>query len=290
MIKKLNSQVKMLQQRGPWKYTHFLMLKLAKSLKIGLNFPYITPKNIDIVYVVHQKDSGALNRSINSLNLIKNIKINNIFIISNNVAHIRTLIKDHRVIFIDEIDVVDFSIDHYPYPLESALPNRSGWLFQQFLKLGWSIQSESENYIVIDADTYFIKPISFFDHRDRFIFFGVEEWWPPYFAAFNLLFNERPPALWSRVAHMMIFNKKNVLRMFAELESIHQVPWHEAIAKTRSLSSHACFSEYETYANWMLLRNPKQCSVRPSYNTNANNPKLNNNCKNFNSISSHSYL
>lgn len=281
----------MLQERGIWKYSHFLMLKIAKALKIGFYFSDCSPKNIDIVYVVHKKDSGVLNKSIDSLRLIKNININNIFIITNDVPLITSMIKDHRVAIIDEANVLDFSIECYRYPpLEDGLPNRSGWLFQQFLKLGWSLHSKSENYIIVDADTYFIKPISFFDARGKFIFFGAEEWWPPYFEAFKLLFNEKHSVIWSRTAHMMIFNKKNVLKMLAELESIHNIPWHEAIAKTRTLNPHACHSEYETYANWMLLRNPDQCSVRPSYNTNANDPKIQSGQGSLNSISSHSYL
>ncbi|MFK2341778.1 hypothetical protein ACIXN4_11250 [Bacteroides fragilis] len=37
-------------------------------------------------------------------------------------------------------------------------PKRSGWYFQQFLKLGISkLDDLSENYLVLDADTIFCK-------------------------------------------------------------------------------------------------------------------------------------
>lgn len=285
-------QIKLLQERGPWKYSHFLLLKLCKLLMLGFHFPDLCfSRGVDIVYVVHNKDAGTLTQSIESLGLIKNITINNIFIITNDLSMLKGLIRDDRVSFISEVEVLGFSANHYQYPLESTvLPNRSGWLYQQFLKLGWAYKSPSDNYIVIDADTHFIEPISFFDKSDRFIFFGTEEWWPTYFAAFFLMFNEKHKALWSRTAHMMVFNRQHVLQMLAELESLHDLPWHEVIAKTRSLNSHACFSEYETYANWMLLRYPNECSVRPSYNANSKNPKLNRATGRFNSVSAHTYL
>lgn len=290
-MNKLNTQLKLLQERGPRKYCDFLLLKFTKFLKIGFYCPTFQPKDVDIVYVVHKKDADKLCRSIKSLSLIKNISIKNIFIISNDVSLLQNLIKDDRVSFIEEGSVLDFNVRHYQYPLQNQNSNdRCGWLFQQFLKLGWSFYSNLENYIVVDADTHFISPISFFDKKGRFIFFGAEEWWPPYFKAFSLLFGEKHQVKWSRTAHMMIFNKKHVTDMLAELENIHGCTWHEAIAKTRHLNNHACHSEYETYANWMLLRHPEKCNIRPSYNTNANNPKLTTHRDVFNSISSHSYL
>lgn len=289
---KLKAQIRLLQERGLWKYSHFLLLKLCKLLVFGFHFPDLYPsREVDIVYVVHHKDVGKLAQSIDSLRLIINITINNIFIITNDLTLLKGFLRDDRVSFISETEVLGFNVNHYQYPLEpTALPNRSGWLYQQLLKLGWAYKSHSDNYIVIDADTHFIKPISFFDKSGRFIFFGTGEWWPPYFAAFFLIFNEKPKARWSRTAHMMIFNKQYVLKMLSELESLHSIPWHEVIANTRPLNSHACFSEYETYANWMLLRYPNECSVRPSYNTNTKNSKLNRGKGRFNSISAHSYL
>jgi hypothetical protein len=290
-MKKLQIQITIFKERGFWKYIHFLLLRIAKFLKIGFYFAEIPKKNVDILYVVHKKDLINLKKSIDSLKFIKNITINNIFIISNEILLLNDLINDPRAIFIKDDKVLGFNFDHYQYPVNgNGLSNRSGWLFQQLLKLGWSTHSKSENYITIDADTYFINPISFFDQKDRFIFFGTEEWWPPYFEAFKILFNKRPPLIWSRVAHMMIFNRYYVQQMLQELESMHGVAWHAAIAKTRVINSHSCFSEYETYANWMSINYPEKCSVRPSYNQTASSKENSMPAKNMISISTHSYL
>jgi hypothetical protein len=289
-MSKINSQVKLLKERGLWKYCHVLFLKIAKFLRIGFYFPDTSPKEVDIVYVVHEKDFGKLNKSIASLKFIKNVSIKTIFIISNNSRKIQTLIYDHRATAIDDNSILGFAIDRYPYPTEKNLPDRSGWLFQQLIKLGWSLHSKSENYIVIDADTYFLQPISFFDKRGRFIFFCVEEWWLPYFKSFKVLFNYKHVVIWSRVAHMMIFNTHYVQKMLHELESIHGGTWHDAIAKTRIVDSHSCFSEFETYANWMLINHPKLCTARPSYNQGVSfeNPSIN--LTGTISVSNHSYL
>lgn len=290
MMKKLKNQIEILKERGLWKYSHFLLLKFFKFLKIGFYFSTTSTKIVDIVYVVHEKDFETLNKSIDSLKQIKNITINKIFVISNNTRQVQALIKDHRVTVINDADVLGFTVNQYPYPTQKNLPNRSGWLFQQLIKLGWSLHATSENYIVIDADTYFIRPISFFDNKGRFIFFGSEEWWPPYFDAFHKLFRKKPFAIWSRVSHMMIFNSRCVLNMLREIESIHGMTWHEAIALTRAIDSHSCFSEYETYANWMLINHPQQCTIRPSYNLATSFENTPRNLERIISVSNHSYL
>ncbi len=290
-MKKLRIQITIFKERGFWKYIHFLLLRIAKFLRIGFYFAEIPKKNVDILYVVHKKDLINLNKSINSLKFIKNITIDNIYIISNDVLLLDDLINDPRAIIINDDKVLGFNSDHYQYPVkENGLSNRSGWLFQQLIKLGWSLHSKSENYIVIDADTYFLQPISFFDQKGRFIFFCVEEWWLPYFKSFKMLFNYKHVAIWSRVAHMMIFNTHYVRKMLHELESIHGSTWHDAIAKTRIVDSHSCFSEFETYANWMLINHPKLCTARPSYNQGVSfeNPSIN--LTGTISVSNHSYL
>ena len=45
---------------------------------------------------------------------------------------------------------------------------RNGWYLQQLLKLysGNVIPGILENYLIIDSDTYFLKPMSFIDHSD----------------------------------------------------------------------------------------------------------------------------
>lgn len=290
MVSKVKNQIKIFRERGLRKYSHFLLLKISKFFRIGFYFFEAPVKEVDIVYVSHKKDFAKLNQSINSLTFIKNIKIGTIYVISNDSNKIQALIEDKRIIPVDETSVLNFDVNHYPYPIDKNLPSRSGWLFQQLIKLGWSFQSNSENYIVLDADTYFIKPISFFDKRGRFIFFCSEEWWPPYFKSFKALFNKKPVAIWSRVAHMMIFNTNLVQKLLRELETIHNCTWHEAIANTRSIDSHSCFSEYETYANWMLLNYPRQCIARPSYNQAVSSAYPSLFSKKTISVSNHTYL
>lgn len=285
-MSKLMLQISLIRDRGIIKYAYLLALKILKWAGVGFNFTEHPIEIVDIVYVAHTKDIGTIRKSIDSLKFIKNVNIKKIVIISNNSLRFKEEIQNDSILFINEFDILGFNSDHYKYPdNDGSVTNRSPWFYQQLLKLGWAYRAESKNYIVIDSDTYFVNPISFFTQKSKYIFFATEEWWQPYFDAYQLLFCTPPIASWSRVAHMMIFNKFRVVEMLSELERINNLSWHGAIAKSRKLNSHACFSEYETYANWMLLNYPDECSTRPSYNISSYGTRR----KKITSISNHSY-
>ena len=84
-------------------------------------------------------------------------------------------------------DTVDICEEKFPFSLKSEelfgrFGDRKGWYFQQLLKLyaGSVIPGILGNYLVIDADTFFLKPTRFFDGRIPLYNYGTENH-EPYF-------------------------------------------------------------------------------------------------------------
>lgn len=173
----------------------------------------------DIVICVGPNDYSLIET------LISNVKVN---IINQNIIYILTHKKivdqysslDPSVKFIDE-SIFPFS-KTYIDDLFKA-PKQSGWYLQQLLKLYAPIVIEEllDNYILLDADVYFHRPVSFF--KDNKIQFNVgSEYHEPYFEHMTKLH----PSLYktqaaSGICHVMPMKRHIVKALFKMIESYH---------------------------------------------------------------------
>lgn len=133
-------------------------------------------------------------------------------------------------------------------------PKSAGWYYQQFLKLGVSFLEEiTDNYVVLDADTIFLKQPEFFDEHGRFIFVKAEEYHKPYFDTYEKIIGEKAKRDFSFISQYMIFNKTIVQEMCLKIESnfnnIDSWNWH--IIKNLIGDGGNLFSEYETYGHYI---------------------------------------
>jgi hypothetical protein len=167
----------------------------------------------------------------------------NIFIVS----HISPNIPD--TIFIDE--------KIFPFNVESYLGknSRNGWYFQQLIKLyaAFIIPNISENYLVLDSDTFFLKPTTFFE--DGLPLYNIsDEFHLPYFIHMNRLYPSFYKASqYSGIVHHMIFQKQILEKLFSIVEDYHQKQFYiaflECVDKNSIHGSGA--SEYEIYFNFL---------------------------------------
>lgn len=67
--------------------------------------------------------------------------------------------KEHHLIFVDENEVLPITKKDINYICKDGR-DRSGWLFQQLLKLAGNIGT-CENFITIDSDHILLKPHTF---------------------------------------------------------------------------------------------------------------------------------
>lgn len=253
-------------ERGFLRGTAWLILRFAKKLRFGFRQKHPNNKNplpVEVVYVAAEKDLATLGPSIESLSKLTAVQVSDIVIIGKSGTGIESYANTNGLRFVDEKTLLGFGLERYPYPSETG--SRSGWLYQQMLKLAWSDQAQETAYIVVDADTIFVNEVAFIEDG-KYCFFFAEEWHEPYSRAFKFLFRKTDWSLWSYVAHMMIFDVAAVKAMRQSLETIHGQSWHAAIAQTRTIDNHSCFSEYHSYAVWFKSQFPEKFRQRLLYN------------------------
>jgi hypothetical protein len=161
--------------------------------------------------------------------------------------------------FVDErlaSPIPDHHIDYRPFGVD-----RGPWIHQQLLKLNAQSLVEQEHFLVVDADTALLRARRFVG-RDACCLWCADEYHGPYFDAFERLMGFAPPSLVSFVAHHMVFSTRVLAAMKAHIEAHWRRPWAEAILAILDRREWSGFSEYETYANWLLATEPSRVRIQ----------------------------
>jgi len=146
--------------------------------------------------------------------------------------------------------------------------SRNGWYLQQLLKFyaGLCIPGILGRYLVIDSDTFFLRPTEFLGDGKCLYNYGTE-YHVPYFqhmARLHPTLKKVSPTM-SGICHHMMFETCFVKELFALVEAHHKeefwVVFLEQVDKEQETRSGA--SEYELYFNFMLLYHPDELIVRP---------------------------
>lgn len=146
--------------------------------------------------------------------------------------------------------------------------SRNGWYLQQLLKLyaGTCIPGILERFLVIDSDTFFLKPTEFIRDGKCLYNYG-SEYHVSYFHHMARLYPtlKKVSPTRSGICHHMMFEARFVKELFALVENAHKkkfwVVFLEQVAKDQNTRSGA--SEYEIYFNYMLQYHPDEIIVRP---------------------------
>jgi len=269
------------------------LLQLKLFFKIGFEPKNPAQKEIDIVIPTISKDFSLLDNVISSL---KNLKqtVNKIFIVSQENDEIISFCKKNNLVFIEEKSLLGYGKEKIDYQVNKI--DRSGWIFQQLLKLSGDKIVEKEDYLVLDSDTVLTATNSFVDNN-RFVFYQNKEWHQPYFESFKKIFGYTTKNKLSFTSHMMIFNKKLLSEMKQEMEKRWGKSWDQVYLMTINNKEASCVSDYDTYANWVLYHHPNLVTEQPFYNKSLSRKKLDslstlekNYGKRYKSVSFHSYI
>ena len=235
----------------------------------------------DIVIPLGKNDFDIIDQSI-TYNKKNILNYRNIYIITNKEFKK----KIDNVIFIDE--------DIFPFKLnEMKLQNRNNWYFQQLLKLysGFIIPNILDNYLVIDSDTFVLKPLNFISTNNKYLFGYSNEYHKPYFDHMKLLLDDLgKKSEKSGICHYMIFNNKIVEELFDKVYKKHNKDfWKVFIDSLIQIKpqSNSMASEYEIYFNYMLKYHSEKIEIRKLKTKNSNILILN---ENLDMISLHFYL
>ncbi len=172
--------------------------------------------------------------------------------------------------------------------------NRSGWIFQQLLKLASDQIAEKENFLVLDSDTLLINKHTFINKNSQFVLLQSSEWHNEYMRTYEEILKEKTTSKLSLISHMMIFNKNYLNEFKTEIETKNKMRWDEAILSLINPNDISYFSEYESYGNWLLSKYSNEVSLTPFYNKSISSfSEYDNNeeyyKKRYNSVSIHKY-
>jgi len=205
---------------------------------------------LDIIIPCAEKDLKILPHTISGIR--ENLKhpIHELFIISPDSRRIEEICNHNECTYIREDTVLPIKPRDIPYVSNGI--DRSGWLYQQFLKLAGDLISSREHFFVLDADTVLIRP-QVFETNNKIIFLHSDEYILPYYDAYQKLLGYYPSTGISFVAHQMLFQRSIVSELRDAIEENNQrKPWYSAIYDTIDRRLISSFSEYELYGHWMM--------------------------------------
>lgn len=166
-----------------------------------------------------------------------------------------------------EIEVIPENelIDFYTVKnVESALYHkwRSGWYFQQFLKIYSLLHGNDEDINLIwDADTIPLKKISFVDQHGRLTYYTGSEHHAPYFDQIKRSLGIEKKVQYSFIAQCFPAKSYWVKKYIAALEKHNECQWIEAILKNITQSETSGFSEYESMGTYFSHEFSEQMAI-----------------------------
>jgi len=142
--------------------------------------------------------------------------------------------------------------------------SRNGWYLQQLLKLyaGIAIPNILDKYLVIDSDTFFLKPTTFIENGKCLYNFGTIYHKPYYDHMLALANIPDVTGLKSGICHHMMFETKYVKELIELVETTHHDLFYNVFIKLATEINGSGASEYEIYFNYILKNHGDQVMIR----------------------------
>ena len=224
---------------------------------------------IDVLIPAIEKDLATLPYVIDSLRRYVKHPITTIYIVSPNSSRIRNLCLRKNCTFVDERSVLPFTKKDIHY--SSTRWNRSGWLYQQLLKMNGDHLCREKFFLVIDADTVLIRPHRFRSNGKTY--FYCRNWsQPEYFRTYHKLLGVKAPSPRSFVTHYMLFERTKLAQLKRKIEARHGLTWYNAIIRSIDKTRQFGFSEFETYANYVYSENSSGVILKDAQNKSIHTP------------------
>ncbi|MFM8454837.1 MAG: DUF6492 family protein [Gammaproteobacteria bacterium] len=202
---------------------------------------YVSDLKIDIVIPLIEKDMDTAVYTIQSVRKLVMHPIGKIFIVGPNRPKLIEFSKKNDCVFVDEALVIDkFDV----------VKKYGGWIIQQFIKLSMEKIVEQDHYLVVDADTIFLRPQIFYDNGK----YLVNTHWMCTMGrkifSNNIIKNDK---IWllDFVTHNMLFSKNILSELKKRIENLHAKPWNLAILDQGKNYNIRFFSEYELYMTYL---------------------------------------
>jgi len=228
---------------------------------------YVKKQEFALVFLCTEKTIRSCMN--NFQHIINCMKPKEVFVICS--AHTSSLISNEEketIQIIDEDTLVEgMTFSSVKESIKEINPNgikRTGWYFQQFLKLGFALKSEDDLYLVWDSDTLPLKETCMFQN-DKMYFDVKEEFNVLYFDTISkILPRLRKKENYSFISEHMMFHSGYVRKMLEEISRDDVKDFWKVIIKNippKQLDQSG-FSEFETYGTYMTQTFPDVYEIR----------------------------
>jgi len=172
---------------------------------------------------------------------------------------------------IDEDSLVEGLNKEYVSALlvaRGANPQRSGWYFQQFLKLCYALSpTASDYYLVWDADTIPLRPMEFFSKTGKVIFETSKEYNANYFFTMKNIIEKGKTYAYSFISEHMMMERATVRELLTSIcfpspTSAQEVVRRVIAAVSDEALSSSGFSEFETYGTFAASKYQDRYEIR----------------------------
>jgi Family of unknown function (DUF6492) len=193
-----------------------------------------------VVVPASDKDAPVLPSCLQSVQEMIRHPISSLHVAAPESGIIRRITAEAGATFVPEDEFL-------PRPA-SELKTR-GWLIQQLIKFNAGFHLSTPDYLVMDADTMFLRPQAFF-RRGRTLLKFSDQYELLYNPSLRLLLgtNRRFPV--SFVTHHMVFNRERIRRLLDGIERKFGLPWHEVLLHEVDHRRLISLSEFELYGNF----------------------------------------
>lgn len=221
---------------------------------------------MDVFILLHRKDMPILPHCMDSVSKYVRPKVDKITIIPDSLSpELAKVLETRDALFLEESRVFDRFTREDIGPLVIHGKDRSGWYFQQFLKWEISKFTYKASYLVVDADTIFVRPVEFIKNN-KYILYRSKQYHLPYFETYERLFGYLPKRQKSFIVNFMVFDKKIVNEIKSKIERKFNKKWYEAILDSIERTVVSSFSEYETYGYFLSQFYPNIFESRANLN------------------------
>jgi hypothetical protein len=238
---------------------------LRRNLRLDVNCRRVVPLGVplDVVMPVSERDFAVLPYAIAGLRQNLRHPIGSIFLVASDFAGIQAFCGDSDCVYVDESLAAPVSKANIHYNVAGI--DRSGWLFQQLIKLNADRISGSRSILALDQDTVLIRP-QCFSHGRKTILNQSDEFHLPYRLAHERLLGERIASPVSFVSHSMLLRRDWLSELRTRIEEQAGRPWYDAILDATDRRELSGFSEFETYAAHCLSRHPREVEAAYWFN------------------------
>ncbi len=150
---------------------------------------------------------------------------------------------------------------------DDAALRRTGWYFQQFLKMGYARYCEDNYYLVWDADTAPLREIDMFEGQHPLFDIKTEEHLPFFHTIENIFDGMYKIIDHSFISEHMVIKCDIMNNLVQEIENnpcLQGNCWYEKILRAIEPKEllQSGFSEFETYGTYCTVRYPEQYKFR----------------------------